>query len=162
MTWVSLGLWLCLAAAEPGPSATKSRAPTLLEQIEAALPKGWSLQLKGLGEGQLGLAEGPLGSGRGAVSLTRLEQLPALDPRALEHLRQALATKVEAVSSGDGPLGPALQGQLLGRPEQIRWWLIPGEPPHLLALVAPPEQMPRLEKQVLILAERLQKLRLKP
>ena len=158
-----------LFASEAAPEKAKSEEEkkaivrlTLVEEIQKLLPRGWSLETKGLPSGVAGVALGPrTAAGRAVVMVSVLdngardEELTDTDARAF------LAESVQASPVAGRVPGAAEFAAVApvsgGEDRLVRYLVASGKPAYLLTLVAPKSSFDATYRQVVEIATRLRR-----
>ena len=176
-TTVALLAMLCLspsiaraeAAPERDKAALKKKAArlSLVEQIRKLLPRGWTLETKGLPAGVAGLALGPpTERGRAVVMVSVLEGGTREDELQDEQARTFLVERVEGSQNVDRvqPVADGVPGAaefaavapMAGSEERlVRYLVASGKPSYLLTVVAPKSSFEATYRQVVDIATRL-------
>ena len=160
---------LMFAEASPDIALKKKAAQlTLLEQIKKLLPRGWTIETKGLPDGVAGLALGPATeAGRPVVMVsvletgTRDEELTDQQARAFLARQVDTSEKIDQVRSvADGVPGAAEFAAVApnGSEERlVRYLVASGKPSYLLTVVAPKSSFDATYRQVVEIATRLRR-----
>lgn len=149
-------------ASSPPKAALKQKAArlSLVEQIKKLLPRGWSLETKGLPSGVAGVALGPAtDTGRPVVMVSVLEGGTQETELADDQARAYLVDQVQAQPVSDGVPGAAefaAVAPMAGTEDRlVRYLVASGKPSYLLTVVAPKSTFEATYRQVVDIATRL-------
>jgi hypothetical protein len=167
---LTAALALLLLGASPEPKTTTT---TLLEQIQKLLPRGWTVETRGVPPGVAGLALGPVTrTGRAVVMVSILEGGTQDEELSDAEARRYLADTVES-SGAVGEVSPVADGvpgaaefaavaPMSGSEERlVRYLVASGNPSYLLTVVAPKSSFESTYRQVVEIATRLRRSTMK-